>query len=90
MRITVKQLKELIREAVEETMNLDDYFSSDRESGREARDEVTLEDIMKKLHKGEPLDHDELETLEDHLHGTRELAGLKGSEVFHKKDKRGF
>ena len=90
MRITVKQLKQLIREAVEENMNWDDYFSSDRESGHEERDEVTLEDIMKKLHKGEPLNNHEIETLQDHLSGARELAGLKGSEVFHNKDKRGF
>ena len=89
MRITVKQLKELIREAVEETMNWDDHFSSDRESGHEERDEVTLEDIMEKLRNKESLNDDEIKTLEDHLSGARELAGLKGSEVFQKKDRMG-
>ena len=65
-------------------LNWDDYFSSHRESGGEAR----VDDIMEKLRAGEKLSPSEVDFLEAELSGEHEYA--KGSEVFRNKEKRGF
>lgn len=89
MRITVKQLKQLIKEAVKESyepLDWNDYFSSDRESGHEDM----IDSIMDKLRQGKSLSKDEVDALESELSGERHELGLKGSDVFQNKDRRGF
>jgi hypothetical protein len=66
MRITVKQLKRLIKESIAETLNWDDHFSNDRESGREGREEL-LQIAKEKFAKGAALSEEELQALFDEL-----------------------
>ena len=85
MNLSQARLKQIIKESMHD-LNWDDYFSAHRESGGEAR----VDDIMEKLRAGKSLSPDEADFILMKLEGVDELAGLKGSEEFKKRDRRGF
>ena len=59
MNLSQARLKQIIKESMHD-LNWDDYFSSHRESGGEAR----VDDIMDKLRAGKSLSPDEVNVVD--------------------------